>query len=118
MSPGLHTALTAVFCLVLVVGGAFLLLSVHVDGAREVGLDCGSAVTGVRGAISFDPRDERVEEVARNVAACEAAIGSRRAWAWPVTVVGLLGVALVLFLAKFVWPPVGPWRGRPPKLHR
>ncbi|WP_433261820.1 hypothetical protein ACQPZF_27860 [Actinosynnema sp. CS-041913] len=117
MSPVLHTALAELFGLMVLIGTCALLLTVGVDvGDRK--LDCGSAVTGLRGAITYDPHDKRTEEVAVHRAACEDAIGTRRGWAWPVGLVGLAGMAVLIYLVPLVNPTPQWWRHIPRNLHR
>ncbi|MBW4722004.1 hypothetical protein [Saccharothrix obliqua] len=102
VGPVTHTVLEILFAVVVVVGGCGLLLTVGVTDVRGREVDCGSVVTGVRSAVP-----------AAEEATCASVLGSRGAWAWPTTIVGLAGVLLVVFLAPFV-DPKPRWWGRPP----
>ncbi len=108
----LHTVLAYVFGILLLVGGCALLLTIDVDTARGE-VNCGSAVTGVRYAVAEHPPGG-----GSAVPVCEAEIGFRRAWAWPVASVGLVGMVVLILLAPYVRPTPRWWREVPRGVHR
>ncbi|MEV0675534.1 hypothetical protein AB0I60_03330 [Actinosynnema sp. NPDC050436] len=118
VNPFLHTALTIAFALALLVGGCGVLLTVEVESASGRSVECGSAVTGLRGSVTYDPRGERGAEVAQDAAACAAALGTRRAWGWPLTGLGGVGLIVVLVLARWVHPPPRWWSDEVKGVHR
>ncbi|MEU4804162.1 hypothetical protein [Actinosynnema sp. NPDC023587] len=118
VNPYLHTALVLLFASTLFIGGTCLLTTVEVTGARGAEVACGSPATGLPGSVTYDPHDRRTAEVAENVAACESALGARRAWAWPATLLGLVGSLLVLFLGRWVRPEPRWWTEEVKAVHR
>ncbi|CCH33102.1 hypothetical protein ABZ816_33855 [Actinosynnema sp. NPDC047251] len=110
VNPYLHTVLTFVFGLLLLVGGSGLVLTIGVEGGRGEAVDCGSVATGLPSSVAHDPGGKRpASQVAETVATCEAALTTRRTWAWPATAVGALGLVLVLLLVRWVHPPPRWW---------
>ncbi|WP_221456209.1 hypothetical protein [Saccharothrix tamanrassetensis] len=113
MDPVLHSALAYLAGLLLLVGAGGLLLTMEEEVGGEE-LMCGSAVTGLHGSITYDPHGERAAEVPVHKAVCEKAISTRRAWAWPVTVLGVLMTLGLVLAVPFVHPQPTWWSDKPP----
>ncbi|MFK4099879.1 hypothetical protein ACI2L1_07315 [Streptomyces sp. NPDC019531] len=103
----------AVYAVLSVIAGALvligicgLLLGVNADASGGESLKCGTAVTGVEGAITYDAVQAGLPEraVDARAAACESAINTRRMWAWPATGAGAVGCLVLVYLVPFVRP--------------
>lgn len=102
-----------VYAVLYVIAGALflsglcgLLLGVKVDASEGEPLKCGTAVTGVESAVTYDAVQAGLpgRAVDARVAACDSAINTRRIWAWPATGVGAVGGFVLVYLLPFVHP--------------
>jgi hypothetical protein len=101
-----YAVLSVIAGALFLVGLCGLLLGVKIDVSGSESLRCGSAVTGVEGAVAYDAVQAGLPEraVDARVAECDSAISTRRMWAWPATGLGAVGSFVLAYLVPFVHP--------------